>query len=129
MFASLESGEEFAGQIGEVIGLAEEAGEIGAEGIDEFGEVLALLMAQDMIEVFLDGPEVGMAQELGQAGTDEFFLAIVEVDAAVLVDDIADALEVALLEIFQVTYSHLSLLDWVQKSTWTRRETARASSR
>jgi hypothetical protein len=81
-----------------VLLFAEELGQIGAERVDQDGELSSRGIVQDMLDIVGEGIEVLLAQSFRQAGSDEFSLAIVKVNPTVLIDEITDLSELLLGE-------------------------------
>ena len=83
--------------MGKVLAFAEEAGEVGAQGIDEVGEFPAVIKGEPQV---IDGAGDGThAHAFGDAGLDQFPLAVVQIDAAVAVDDGGDLLKLGFGEL------------------------------
>ena len=79
--------------------LTEEAGQVGADGVDELVELTAVGRVEPL-HVGADAVALERAQPLGEPRLDQLLLAPVQVDAAVAVDDLGKlALELAVRDV------------------------------
>ncbi len=76
-----------------MFGFAEETGEVGADLVNHFVEGGLGGVVENEVDVLVIGFETIFSKHFGQAGADEFFFALVKIDAAVLIDQPADAHE------------------------------------
>ena len=77
-----------------MIRLAVEAGEVRAHRVDEQRELLPAGVVLNEAEILRQRAEAALPQPLGDACADKLFLPVMQVDPAVAVDHVADALEV-----------------------------------
>src|SRR5438477_12525107 len=82
-----------------VFDLAEEAGDIGAHRVDQEAELSSTSIGMDSVELLGDGSKSAQAKLLGDSPAHQILFALVQVDATVLVDNIADLAEFGLAQI------------------------------
>ncbi len=74
--------------------LAQKRSEVGGEIVNEFAQRLAAGIAFEALDVLFDTAEARFANPLADAGRDQGFFALFEVEAEDIVSELANAREV-----------------------------------
>lgn len=74
----------------EVVFLAEEAGEVGGEGVDDVGDFLGAGVGAEMVAVVGEAGVAEGAHAFAEAGADEGLFALVELDSGAFVNELDD---------------------------------------
>jgi len=112
-----EEGTDNAAQTDKVRRFPEERREIGGDGIDHRHQFILAFLGGHVTVVFGERPVSAGAEPFSQAGFDQFLLAVVQINAALFVNQTADFFEIAVLQ-FKCAHGHTiarfsdTLLQW-----------------
>ena len=103
-----KQGRDDPGEGPEMAVLPEKARQVRREGIDHGDELVGPLAGLHIFKIIGERPEVPLADPLAQPRLDQLLLAVVQVDAAVAVYQVADLFEFGVAQLQHHATSHSS---------------------